>query len=95
VTAHVARTGEIADVTDELASITDQLDDALDDATQAAKRLHSVWTGEGASAHRRAHDRWSIAEESMHRSLVELRWAMHGATGNYEAAARANERMWT
>jgi WXG100 family type VII secretion target len=92
---HTARTEQMQAVVDELQQITTALEDALREADDAVTRLHNVWEGDGAVAHRAAHDRWSGDAEAMNKAVAQLRALLTIARGNYDAAAEANLRMWS
>jgi uncharacterized protein YukE len=75
--------------------VTRALEEALANAEAAVDRLHSGWSGEGASAHRVAHDSWAADAKKMHEAVDGMIRVLNGARANYEAAAKTNREMWS
>ncbi|MDG3014657.1 WXG100 family type VII secretion target [Speluncibacter jeojiensis] len=57
-------------------------------------RLHVTWTGEGADAQQKAHERWQRGATRMREALADLHSTAQVAHTNYTAAVRANVGMW-
>jgi WXG100 family type VII secretion target len=92
---HSAQTEQMQNVVDELQQITTDLEGALKEADEAVTRLHSVWHGQAATAHQGAHERWTTDATEMNTALAQLRSLLTTARANYDAAAEANQRMWS
>jgi len=94
VSEHIARVEQLRSLVEGFARITVALGDAVSDADDAASRLHGVWSGDAAAAHRTAHDRWASDAARMNAALERLRGLLDVAGANYDSAVAANQRMW-
>ena len=77
---------------DRMAAVEAQLARVHDDVT--ARTAHLQWTGRAAAEHAQAQRQWAAGAVRLHEGLAELRALVHVAHGNYEAALRANRRIW-
>lgn len=56
--------------------------------------LHATFTGEAATAHAQAHQKWATGAQQMREALKGLRNAGSAAHGNYSGAAAKNAQNW-
>ena len=78
-----------------LSSVESSLSEVVVDLRWRIDRLHAVWDGQAAAAHRAAQARWEASYDEMHAALVTMRRAVRTARDNYAAAVEANASMWT
>ncbi|AMT71997.1 WXG100 family type VII secretion target [Mycobacteroides abscessus subsp. massiliense] len=93
--------GEFGVVPDELMRIIERMTEVEQraEASIAAmdsevRNLHATFTGEAATAHAQAHEKWARGAEQMRHALKGLRDASHAAHGNYTGAAAKNLQNW-
>lgn len=93
--------GEFGVVPDELMRIIERMAEVEQraEASIAAMdtevhNLHATFTGEAATAHIQAHEKWAKGAEQMREALKGLRSASHAAHGNYTGAAAKNMQNW-
>lgn len=85
---------QLAEVMEEMAKVTKSVDELLESTDRSVSRLHLTWTGEAASAHAQAHEKWVKAARQMHEALDDLRVIGLTAHANYNSAVEANLKMW-
>ncbi len=84
-----------ASVLSSLSEVESGLAEVVVDLRWRIDRLHSIWDGHAAAAHRSAHASWVASYDEMHAALVTMRHAVRTARDNYAAAAQANDEMWS
>jgi len=82
----------LAALADRMAAVEAQLARVHEDVT--ARTAHLDWSGAAAAEHAAAQRQWAAGAELLHAGLAELRAAVRVAHANYEAAGRANRRIW-
>lgn len=85
----------IADALDRMTDFQRTAEALLAEIDTTVKNLHVTWSGEAATAHTDAHDRWSRGAAMMREALDQLHKAGSGAHGNYTAVIAANQKMWS
>jgi WXG100 family type VII secretion target len=86
--------GELEGRIDEMAAFERTIEQALHELTRVVDDLHVTWSGQAATAHGVAHQKWVAGMKEMHSGLTEMRAAADRAHGNYASAVEANSRMW-
>lgn len=79
---------------DDLARFAATVDDRIGTLDDQIEDLHVGWTGDGAIAHRSAHNQWREGVADIREAIVEIRRAAnhsHAAFGGLQEHAR---KMW-
>lgn len=85
----------VADALDRMAEFQCAAEGLLTEIDATVKSLHLTWSGEVATGHAEAHDRWSRGAAMMRAALGQLHTAGTGAHGNYTGVMSANQKMWS
>jgi WXG100 family type VII secretion target len=85
----------IADAIDRMTDFQRTAEALLAEIDTTVKNLHVTWSGEAATGHGEAHERWSRGAAMMREALDQLHRAGSGAHSNYTGAIAANQKMWS
>ncbi len=91
---YAVQTEELEDVVARVARFEENLLAAIETADAKVNRLHGVWSGAAADAHRERHTRWRRDAATMHEALGVMRQIAGTAHQNYLAVNAANAQMW-
>lgn len=91
--SHSVNLSELASFIDDMASFDATAEKHLRDLDRQVSRLHGMWEGAAADAHRAAHAELLAGIEQMRSALSHLRGAARIAHTNYGEAVGANTRM--
>lgn len=85
---------ELQTVMSQLQAFEDKMRMAMRSVESQVNELHTTWTGDAATAHWSAHERWREGTAKMTDALATMHRIATTAHGNYSAAVTANQQMW-
>lgn len=86
--------GAVERFVDDLAGFATTVDERIRALDKRIDDLHLNWSGEGAIAHRGAHNQWKEAVTDIREAIVEIRKAANRSHSAFSGLQEHQRKMW-
>jgi WXG100 family type VII secretion target len=88
-------TDTLAEAMQRMSEFTAHTASVVAEVNSLSAHLHQTWSGEAATAHAAAQQRWARGEQMLRDALGQLESAGRTAHHNYTQAMATNMKMWS